>query len=119
MGENCRQDRSIRAWASFPGADTLLFRELCGSDIPKRKEFSWFLPTEGAFHEIVLSLTVRLTKKHVAGWSSPVAREAHNLEVVGSNPAPATFRNKKPFDEHVEGLSYCRDESCVVEPRVQ
>ena len=27
-----------------------------------------------------------------AGWSSPVAREAHNLEVVGSNPAPATFR---------------------------
>ena len=28
--------------------------------------------------------------KHDAGWSSPVAREAHNLEVVGSNPAPAT-----------------------------
>ena len=26
----------------------------------------------------------------LAGWSSPVAREAHNLEVVGSNPAPAT-----------------------------
>ncbi len=26
-----------------------------------------------------------------AGWSSQVAREAHNLEVVGSNPAPATF----------------------------
>ena len=25
-----------------------------------------------------------------AGWSSQVAREAHNLEVVGSNPAPAT-----------------------------
>jgi len=27
----------------------------------------------------------------VAGWSSLVAREAHNLEVVGSNPAPATL----------------------------
>ena len=26
-----------------------------------------------------------------AGWSSLVAREAHNLEVVGSNPAPANF----------------------------
>ena len=26
----------------------------------------------------------------VAGWSSLVAREAHNLEVVGSNPTPAT-----------------------------
>ena len=25
-----------------------------------------------------------------AGWSSPVAREAHNLKVAGSNPAPAT-----------------------------
>ena len=29
-----------------------------------------------------------------AGWSSPVARQAHNLKVVGSNPAPAT--NLKP-----------------------
>ncbi len=25
-----------------------------------------------------------------AGWSSLVAREAHNLEVIGSNPIPAT-----------------------------
>ena len=24
----------------------------------------------------------------VAGWSSPVARQAHNLKVVGSNPTP-------------------------------
>src|SRR5690606_24827220 len=28
-------------------------------------------------------------KSH-AGWSSPVARQAHNLKVAGSNPAPAT-----------------------------
>ena len=28
---------------------------------------------------------------YVAGWSSPVAREAHNLEVVSSNLAPAHF----------------------------
>ena len=26
-----------------------------------------------------------------AGWSSPVARQAHNLKVVGSNPTPATI----------------------------
>ena len=26
----------------------------------------------------------------LAGWSSPVARQAHNLKVAGSNPAPAT-----------------------------
>ena len=25
-----------------------------------------------------------------AGWSSPVARQAHNLKVEGSNPSPAT-----------------------------
>jgi hypothetical protein len=29
-----------------------------------------------------------------AGWSSPVARQAHNLKVVGSNPAPATNSQK-------------------------
>ena len=26
-----------------------------------------------------------------AGWSSPVARQAHNLKVLGSNPSPATI----------------------------
>ena len=31
-------------------------------------------------------------KHNVAGWSSPVAREAHNLEVAGSNPVPAISR---------------------------
>ena len=30
------------------------------------------------------------TPNPVAGWSSPVARQAHNLKVAGSNPAPAT-----------------------------
>ena len=29
-----------------------------------------------------------------AGWSSPVARQAHNLKVTGSNPVPAP---KDPF----------------------
>ena len=29
----------------------------------------------------------------IAGWSSPVARQAHNLKVAGSNPAPATNLN--------------------------
>ncbi len=31
------------------------------------------------------------TKKNIAGWSSSVARRAHNPKVVGSNPAPATI----------------------------
>jgi hypothetical protein len=29
----------------------------------------------------------------IAGWSSPVARQAHNLKVTGSNPVPATKIN--------------------------
>ena len=33
-------------------------------------------------------------KANIAEWSSPVAREAHNLEVVGSNPASATNKDK-------------------------
>src|SRR3954453_6060452 len=31
-----------------------------------------------------------------AGWSSPVARQAHNLKVTGSNPVPATTDNNDP-----------------------
>ncbi len=39
------------------------------------------------------------TQPFTAGWSSPVARQAHNLKVAGSNPAPATtFERKKPKD---------------------
>ena len=34
---------------------------------------------------------------HIAGWSSSVARRAHNPKVVGSNPAPATSVNT-PFE---------------------
>ncbi len=30
------------------------------------------------------------TIRYIAGWSSPVARRAHNPKVVGSNPTPAT-----------------------------
>ena len=35
-------------------------------------------------------LIVSLNTFDGAGWSSPVARQAHNLKVVGSNPTPAT-----------------------------
>ena len=31
-----------------------------------------------------------------AGWSSPVARQAHNLKAAGSNPAPATIITSTP-----------------------
>jgi hypothetical protein len=49
--------------------------------------------------KIFLISPVDNKKKHVyyaffktdAGWSSLVARRAHNPKVVGSNPAPATI----------------------------
>src|SRR5947209_6988817 len=33
-----------------------------------------------------------------AGWSSPVARQAHNLKVTGSNPVPATKSSESHQD---------------------
>ena len=36
------------------------------------------------------SLNLRHLKLNIAGWSSLVARRAHNPKVVGSNPSPAT-----------------------------
>ena len=39
---------------------------------------------------IPTSSTKSLKGLVVAGWSSPVARQAHNLKVMGSNPIPAT-----------------------------
>ncbi len=38
-----------------------------------------------------------------AGWSSPVARQAHNLKVVGSNPTPATTTNIQPASPSLAG----------------
>ena len=39
---------------------------------------------------------LRRNKNGAAGWSSPVARQAHNLKVVGSNPTPATKQTPSP-----------------------
>ena len=36
------------------------------------------------------SLFLRHLIYYIAGWSSSVARRAHNPKVVGSNPTPAT-----------------------------
>jgi hypothetical protein len=42
-----------------------------------------------------------------AGWSSSVARWAHNPEVTGSNPVPATTKVlvRVPFDFMTKGTS--------------
>jgi hypothetical protein len=48
--------------------------------------------------------TARLRQARAAGWSSPVARQAHNLKVTGSNPVPATTLNTAPWPP-ARGLS--------------
>ncbi len=50
------------------------------------------------FHWRKLLVCVRRNCVHnaalkIAGWSSLVARQAHNLKAVGSNPTPATNLN--------------------------
>ena len=48
-----------------------------------------------------IKLLVECCSSIDAGWSSLVARRAHNPKVVGSNPAPATITNI------VNSSSYC------------
>ena len=48
---------------------------------------------------------VRASRDHGdAGWSSPVARQAHNLKVTGSNPVPATNTEERPPSRKRRGL---------------
>ena len=56
----------------------------------------------------------KLLLKTIAGWSSLVARRAHNPKVRGSNPLPATSKIKglqrcKPF--FIDGKPLCIDYS--------
>ena len=45
-----------------------------------------------SYHDCLIAVSQRNPhgREFGAGWSSPVARQAHNLKVAGSNPAPAT-----------------------------
>ena len=42
--------------------------------------------------EISVEIVIYAADHSDAGWSSLVARQAHNLKVIGSNPIPATNR---------------------------
>ena len=54
------------------------------------------LPSQSLMHILVLTLRhVSLNIcQSIAGWSSQVARRAHNPKVTGSNPVPATKNNR-------------------------
>ena len=48
------------------------------------------LPRRNHTHPIRQCSLRAADNTQIAGWSSPVARQAHNLKVRGSNPLPAT-----------------------------
>jgi hypothetical protein len=52
-----------------------------GEHLPYKQRVGGSIPSAS-------TITIRMII--VAGWSSPVARRAHNPKVAGSNPAPAT-----------------------------
>ena len=54
----------------------------------KKKEFF-----KKILRELKNLTSLKIEFKFIAGWSSLVARQAHNLKVDGSNPSPATNLN--------------------------
>ncbi len=46
-------------------------------------------PPDPSLHACLPAPSRSSRVRHDAGWSSPVARQAHNLKVTGSNPVPA------------------------------
>ncbi|MFZ1510959.1 MAG: hypothetical protein WAT35_04955, partial [Tabrizicola sp.] len=51
-------------------------------------------------------------------WSSPVARQAHNLKVTGSNPVPATSRTQqKTTQSPITNRADCLAEAVPAELR--
>ena len=63
-------------------------RFLCGADSSVESlRFGNFSSKKGCGPMSINALCRSLKN---AGWSSLVARQAHNLKVAGSNPAPAT-----------------------------
>ena len=60
--------------------------------LKEQKKFKeWEIISDLIYQEKIKNILLRY--KFDAGWSSLVARQAHNLKVVGSNPTPATNQN--------------------------
>ena len=53
--------------------------------LKRKKEFY-----KKTLKELKSLISLKIEFKYTAGWSSLVARQAHNLKVGGSNPSPAT-----------------------------
>ena len=68
------------------GENTRFHSEL-GRENPQRR---WYFVLRHGRVGRCRALKSQFTICFDAGWSSLVARQAHNLKVAGSNPAPAT-----------------------------
>ncbi len=68
-----------------------------GSQIPRGFESLYLLhfqKSSKANQQYIQKLDANRFIFTVAGWSSPVARRAHNPKVAGSNPVPAIIRSR-------------------------
>ncbi len=84
-----RSSPGIAAGARVSIADTIHFAK--GRDPSRSRPF-------GVFAADVRQRIAQRGPFDGAGWSSPVARQAHNLKVVGSNPTPATTEALNSLD---------------------
>ena len=62
---------------------------------------------QGLLNNLKIYWTIATQERNIAafsaGWSSSVARRAHNPKVIGSNPVPAT----KDYDPLSRGFLLC------------
>ena len=82
------------AWWLWRGVNTRSLSEL-GRENPQRRWHCVLRRGRVGRCQAIQTPTGRIRGSRIgsftgAGWSSPVARQAHNLKVVGSNPTPAT-----------------------------
>ncbi len=114
---------SDKAHLRMTAAPTKLFARFCekmaGSPSQSRHALVHSARTQGPFAQVAFSGSFvgdrsaldsvakfvsgcfcKGAQQFIAGWSSPVARQAHNLKVIGSNPIPATR-----FDSYISVLA--------------
>jgi hypothetical protein len=77
-------------WWSWRGARTRSHPEL-GRENPQRPWYCVLRHGRVGRRQVFQSILLPHKTFTTAGWSSPVARQAHNLKVRGSNPLPATI----------------------------
>ena len=81
-------------------------REYYFSDVPENHRApSTIVSADDTMSDEAGEAVRRPAVSYIAGWSSPVAREAHNLEVSGSNPLPATFSKSRRVLDDLDQLT--------------